>query len=261
MFTHYYFEGPEEEIFSLRTRLNDIFKTQSHPPSERDKELAALGFVRDDGSHDLVHILDALEGSKDIRHNGSVCGDISPDACRQLPNGKWSMAMNVDGGNYRDLWDLMLRKWAPNSCYYYLAYGDFRDGDAESNDVEHRYFSGDYAVRASLSKETPEELARIFRRHTLYQYSDSNIFSRDHDVYYSQWPREELYRELLALVPLPNLSPDDLADVVASTIGLPLGNGRFGTRAIIRRIHYLVRERHHYFIPVLEELRPKGQLR
>lgn len=120
MFTHYYFEGPEEEIFSLRTRLNDIFKTQSHPPSERDKELAALGFVRDDGSHDLVHILDALEGSKDIRHNGSVCGDISPDACRQLPNGKWSMAMNVDGGNYRDLWDLMLRKWAPNSCYYYL---------------------------------------------------------------------------------------------------------------------------------------------
>lgn len=91
MFTHYYFEGPEEELFSLRTRLNDIFKSQSHPPSERDKELAALGFVRDDGSHDLVHILDALEGSKAIWHNGSVCGDIGLDACRscETASGPW----------------------------------------------------------------------------------------------------------------------------------------------------------------------------
>lgn len=66
IFSRYNFEGHGYEIFPLRTCLNDIFQTQSHPPLERDKELAALGFVRDDGSHDLAHILDALEGSKDI---------------------------------------------------------------------------------------------------------------------------------------------------------------------------------------------------
>ena len=114
MFTLYYFEGPGYEIFPLRTRLNDIFTYQAQHAVNKYPDLADLGielddlsFEFDDGSHDLVHILDALEGPKDIWHGGAVCEDISPDACRQLRNGKWSMAVNVEGGNCHDLWDLM----------------------------------------------------------------------------------------------------------------------------------------------------------
>lgn len=268
MFTLYYFEGPGYEIFPLRTRLNDIFTYQAQHAVNKYPDLADLGielddlsFEFDDGSHDLVHILDALEGPKDIWHGGAVCEDISPDACRQLRNGKWSMAVNVEGGNCHDLWDLMLRKWAPNCRYYYLAYGDLRDGEAESNDLKHCYFSGDYAVRANLSKNTPEALYQLFSRHTMYQRPYFSLIYRAGDTHFSTWPRQELYRELLTLVPMPELSPDDLADVVASTIGSPLSDGRWGTRVIIRRIHYRLREPHHYFMPVLEELRQKGQLR
>lgn len=110
MFTLYYFEGPGYEIFPLRTRLNDIFTYQAQHAVNKYPDLADLGielddlsFEFDDGSHDLVHILDALEGPKDIWHGGAVCEDISPDACRQLRNGKWSMAVNVEGGNCHDL--------------------------------------------------------------------------------------------------------------------------------------------------------------
>lgn len=71
MFTLYYFEGPGYEIFPLRTRLNDIFTYQAQHAVNKYPDLADLGielddlsFEFDDGSHDLVHILDAWRGRR-----------------------------------------------------------------------------------------------------------------------------------------------------------------------------------------------------
>lgn len=251
MFTRYYFEGPGYEIFPLRTRLNDIFQNQSHPILEKDAD-----------RHGLSRIWEALQGPEDILPKGFVCSDIHPDACQQLRNGKWAMEVQVDGDSCLDLWDLMIRRWAPHCRYYYLDYGC----GCESNDLKHRYFSSDYIVKAWISPYTPERLRRIFTRHTVYLQYDykANFFYKSKPPYitrYAHWKREELRRELLRLVPHPELSMDDLVDVVYSKLMTSRMTGLFETFIHIFRIHYLEPDHHRYFIPALEELRQKGQLR
>ena len=57
------------------------------------------------------------------------------------------MALQVWNGDFRDLWDVMLQKWAPHCHYYYLICGDV----VESNDIKRKYFTWDYVTQISFS--------------------------------------------------------------------------------------------------------------
>lgn len=242
MFTVYYFEGPGYEIFPLRTRFNDIFHQWGG------------------GRYWLGNILHALRGPQDIWHDGYVRGDIRPADCHQLRNGKWAMRVEVTDGDCRGLWELMIRKWVPHCRYYYLVYGE-NDADAETNDLKQKYFCGDYAVFAKLSDMTPEKLRRVLSQHTVhFRRADKTNDFYDYDVHYSYWQKEDLRQQLLNLMPCPELSADELIDLVRSKLR---GSGIrlcFETRVRIYRIHYLVRDGQQYFMPALEALRKEGQI-
>lgn len=251
MFTIYYFEGPGYEIFPLRTRLNDIFHDTFHQILNKEED-----------SHWLGRIWSNLKGTKSISCNGYVSGDIRPDACHLLRNGKWVMELDVVGSHCRDLWDLMIRKWAPHCCYYYLAYGT-SDLDAESNDVKHKYFSCDYAVSAQLSEKTPEELRRVFSQHTVHLRYEADKYSTlktPYDIHYAYWQRGELRKQMLTLVPMPKKSTENLVDIVSMKLMGSQMSWAFETRIRIYQVHYLVRDNHRYFIPALEALRQNGQI-
>lgn len=167
------------------------------------------------------------------------------------------MRVEVTDGDCRSLWDLMIRKWVPHCRYYYMIYG----ADAETNDLKKRYFFGDYAVFAKLSDRTPEKLRRVLSQHTVhFRRADTTNDFYDYDVHYSYWQKEDLRQQLLTLMPCPELSADELIDLVSSKLIGPAIRLDFETRVQIYRIHYLVRDGLQYFMPVLEALRKEGQI-
>ncbi|WP_293989730.1 hypothetical protein [uncultured Megasphaera sp.] len=61
-------------------------------------------------------------------------------------------------------------------------------------------------------------------------------------------------------MPCPELSAEELIDLVSSKLIGPAIRLDFETRVGIYRIHYLVRDGQQYFMPALEALRKEGQI-
>lgn len=246
--TEYYFEGPGYEILTLRQCLNQII--QRAPERTPDDKTIANTY----GKRGLAHIWQALGKPDGVWYDGALIHRIQAGDCQLLQNGKWAMALQVWNGNCRDLWDTMLRKWAPHCRYYYLTCGEV----VESNDIKRKYFSWDYVMQIRFSQQTPEKIRTFFEPYATYRFPDSELGRGKLEARYSYWHQPELKQLLLKLNPEPDLAMDDFLDRFSQEMHLSGLRMCYDTYIYIRPVHYVERRPPFYTIPALEKMREQG---
>ena len=89
------------------------------------------------------------------------------------------MALQVWNGDFRDLWDVMLQKWAPHCHDYYLLCGDV----VESNDIKRKYFTWDYMTQIAFSRQTPEEIRKVFEPYADQRFNAESAWGPAKDIW------------------------------------------------------------------------------
>lgn len=248
--TEYYFEGPGYEILTLRQGLNQIMQQAlERAPEGGDTKGGAYGKLG------LGHIWKALGKPEGISSDGALIHRIQAGDCYLLRNGKWAMALQVWNGDFRDLWDAVLQKWAPHCRYYYLICGDV----VESNDIKRKYFTWDYVTQIAFSRQTPEEIRKVFEpyadhRFTIFEdWSDSFLDNR-----YTYWHQPALKQLLLKLLPRPDLEMYSFLTQFSQKMHLSGLRMCYSTYITICPVHYVERREPFYTIPALEQMRKQG---
>ena len=89
------------------------------------------------------------------------------------------MALQVWNGDFRDLWDVMLQTWAPHCHYYYLICGDV----VESNNIKRKYFTWDYMTQIAFSRQTPEEIRKVFEPYADHRFNAESAWGPAKDIW------------------------------------------------------------------------------